>query len=169
VFGIDTGWLDLGFNDTIAQGFSVLFGKGALLSVVYLSIFLLTLLLEVSGKKRSRIASALMLLCLVLLFPIAYGVARHAGTRQANTDRGDSTSLPTIAFTAGSCDYRGKLVYLKGDLFYIYNLAYQPGSGKPTCPFDLKGVSPLVPQLWLARSGDLKEVKVIHYLKETKP
>jgi hypothetical protein len=189
VFGVNTGWLDFGFNDTIAEGFSVLFGAGALLSVVYLSIFLLALFLEVFGKTRSRSADALVPLCLVLLFPVAYGVARHAGIRQANTDRGDNTSLPTIAFTAGSCDYRGKLVYIKSDLLYIYNLAYQPSMAKLTssdssgaalpkaglrsspgkCPFDLADVSPLVPQLWLARSGDLKEVKVIHYAKEAKP
>jgi hypothetical protein len=169
VFGVETGWLEFGFNDTLARGFSVLFGAGALLSIVYLSIFLLTLVVEVFFKKRSQIVDGLIPLLLVLLFPVTYGVARNAGIRQANTDRGNSTSLPTIAFTAGSCDYRGKLVYLKGDQFYVFNLAYLSSPAKPaSCQLDLAGAPTLIPQLWLVRSSDLKEVRVIHYEREAK-
>jgi len=54
VFGVDTGWLDIGLSDTIAQGFSVLFGRGWPLSLVYLVIFLLSLALEVFWVNRSR-------------------------------------------------------------------------------------------------------------------
>jgi hypothetical protein len=168
VFGVNSGWLDFGFNDTLAHGFSVLFGTGALLSIIYVVIFLLTLIREVF-LKPSPILDALIPVILVLLFPATYGVARYAGIRQANNDRGEKSSLPTIAFGAGSCDYRGKLVYLNGDLFYISNAAYLTIPRNPTsCPLDLTDSSILVPQLWLVRSSDLKEIRVIRFGKEAK-
>lgn len=168
VFGVDTGWLEFGFNDTLASGFSVLFGSGALLSLVYLGVFLLTLICEVFYERRSRIVDALVPVLLVLLFPVTYQVARCAGIQRANNDRGSTTLLPTIAFTAGRCDYSGKLVYIKGDQFYVAGLAYLPSSAKQTsCPFDLTDASK-VPQLWLLRSSDLNDVRVIHYEKEAK-
>jgi hypothetical protein len=170
VFGVDTGWLDLGLNDTIAQGFSVLFGRGWPLSLVYLIIFLLSLALEVFWVNGSRKANACVACALVLFFPVTFWVARCAGISQANRDRGDKTSLPTITFAAGPCGYRGKVVYVKGESLYIYDLAYLEEPGKSVvCPFNLKDVSPVVPQLWLVRSVDLKDVRVVHYEKEAKP
>ena len=170
VFGVDTGWLDLGLNDTIAQGFSVLFGKGWQLSLVYLVIFLLSLALDVFWVNSTRKLSAGVACALILLFPVTFLVARCAGIGQANRDRGDKTSLPTIAFTAGPCGYRGKVVYVKGESLYIYNLAYLGEPGKSVvCPFILSDVSPQVPQLWLVRSGDLKDARLVHYEKEAKP
>jgi hypothetical protein len=170
VFGVNTGWLDLGLNDTIAQGFSVLFGTGALLSVVYLIIFLLSLGIEVFWVNHSRKVDVGVACCLVLFFPVTFWVAMYAGISQANTDRGNKTSLPTITFAAGSCTYRGKVVFVKGESLYIYDLAYLEEPRKSAvCSFDLNGVSPEVPQLWLVRSGDLKDVRVVHYQKETKP
>lgn len=186
VFGVDTGWLDFGLNDTIAQGFSVLFGTGWPLSLIYLVIFILSLALEVFWVNNSRKVNAGAACFLVLLFPVTFWVARCAGVKQANTDRGDKTSLPTITFAAGSCGYRGKAVYVKGESLYIYNLAYlgmdigstkavpkstNPPPVKPiACPFDLGESSEVkVPELWLMRSGDLKDVRIVHYEKEAKP
>jgi hypothetical protein len=122
VFGVDTGWLDLGLNDTMAQGFSVLFGSGVFLSIVYVVVFLLSVAVEAFPRNRSRLMDMEIPLFLVFLFPVTYGIARRAGIGQANVDRGDKPSLPTLVFTAGSCDYRGKLVYLKSELFYVSNL-----------------------------------------------
>jgi hypothetical protein len=167
--------LDLGFNDTIAQGFSVLFGTGWLLSVVYLIVFLLSLGIDAFGAKYSGKVNALVACLLVLLFPVTFWAAGYAGVKQANADRGEKTSLPTITFAAGPCSYRGKVVYVKGESLYIYDLAYLVEPGKSakgqslSCPFDLTGASPDVPQLWLVRSGDLKDVRVVHYKKEAKP
>jgi hypothetical protein len=169
VFGVDTGWLELGLNDTIAQGFSVLFGKGWQLSFVYLLIFLLSLALDVFWVNGSRKVNAGVAGALVLLFPVTFWVARCAGISQANRDRGDETSLPTITFAAGPCGYRGKVVYVKGESLYVYSLKYLEDPEKSVvCPFNLKDVSPVVPQLWLVRSGDLKDVRVVHHEKEAK-
>jgi hypothetical protein len=170
VFGVDAGWLDVGVNDTVAQGFSVLFGRGWPLSLIYLLIFLLSLALEVFWINGTRKLNAGVAFVLVLLFPLTFWVARCAGIGQANRDRGDKTSLPTITFAAGPCGYRGKVVYVKGESLYVYNLAYLEEPEKPAaCPFNLKDASPSVPQLWLLRSGDLKDVRVVHYEKEAKP
>src|ERR1700682_1667142 len=51
VFGIDVGWLELGVNETVAQGFSTLFGSGIWLSAAYLVIVLLSLLFEVFSSR----------------------------------------------------------------------------------------------------------------------
>jgi hypothetical protein len=170
VFGVDAGWLDLGVNDTVARGFSVLFGTGWCLSVVYVSIFLLSLVLEVFCVNHSRKLNALVACVSVLLFPVTFWVAEYAGVGQANKDRGAKTSLPTITFAAGKCSYRGKVVYVKAEALYIFDLTYLEEPGKcVVCPFDLTGASPEVPQLWFVRSGDLKDVRVIHYQKEAKP
>jgi hypothetical protein len=169
VYGINSGWLDFGFNDTVVHGFTVLFGSGVLLSIVYLIIFLLSLFAEVFYSNRSRIVDAVLVSCLVILFPITYKVARTAGISQANIDRGEKTGLPTVAFTAGACDYKGKLVYIKGESFYVYDLAYLPAPAKSvTCPIDLSGISSEVPLLWLIRAADLKNVRVVHFQKEAK-
>ncbi|MGO8807954.1 MAG: hypothetical protein ACLQJF_00665 [Candidatus Sulfotelmatobacter sp.] len=170
VFGVDTGWLDLGLNDTIAQGFSVLFGRGWPLSLVYFLIFLLSLVLEVFCVNRSRKVDVGVACGLVLFFPVTFWVAGCAGISRANRDRGDKTSLPTITFAAGPCGYLGKVVYVKGEALYIYNLAYLEAPAKSiVCPFDLNDLSSKVPQLWLMRSGDLKDVRAVHYEKEAKP
>jgi hypothetical protein len=185
VFGVDVGWLDFGFNDTIAQGFSVLFGKGRSLSVVYLAIFLVSLGIELFWVNRSQWVDASLAFGLVLFFPLTFWVAGCTGISQANTDRSDKTSLPTITFAAGPCGYRGKAVYVKGESLYIYDLDYlaaetgnpsvAPNNKRPTekpvvCPFDLGESSEVhVPELWLMRSGDLKDVRIVHYEKEAKP
>jgi hypothetical protein len=109
LFGIDTGWLDLGFNDTVARGFTVLFDAGMWLSVIYLVIFLLSLIVEVIKRESSRIVNAVVAVLLVLFFPCVYGIAFKAGVQAASGDRSDKSKLPTITFTAGPCDYRGKL------------------------------------------------------------
>ena len=170
VFGVDTGWLDLGFNDTVAQGFSVLFGTGWFLSLIYLVIFLISLALEVFCTNDGKIRNAAVAIALLLLFPVAFCVARNAGIEQANKDRGNKTTLPTITFAAEKCSYRGKVVYVKSEALYVFNLAYLEQPEKSlVCPFDLTGTSPEVPQLWLLRAGDLKDVRIVHYQKEATP
>jgi hypothetical protein len=170
VFGVDTSWLDLGFNETIARGFSVLFGTGAYLSIIYLVVFVVSVCVEVFSKSRNRFLETAIPLFLVTLFPATYFVARLAGIEQANSDRGNQTSLPTLTFAAAACDYGGKLVYVKGELFYIYNLAYLSASqSSAPCPFDVTNASQTVPQVWIVRSQELKDIRLVHYQKEAKP
>jgi hypothetical protein len=147
-----------------------LFGKGWELSLVYIVIFILFLVIEVLLPVRSRKIDAAFTCVLVLFFPVTFWVARCAGVSQANKDRGEKTSLPTVTFTADACGYGGKVVYVKGDSLYVYNLAYFGEPAKPaTCPFVVGSQPSIVPQLWLLRSGDLKDVRVVHYEKEAKP
>ncbi|HVI08857.1 MAG TPA: hypothetical protein VND65_11250 [Candidatus Binatia bacterium] len=170
VFGVDAGWLDLGVNDTIAQGFSVLFGTGWLLSAVYLLVFFLSLATEVWWSTHGKKLDTFVAVVLVLLFPVTFWVARCAGIAQANKDRSDKTSLPTITFTSSKCSYRGKVVYIKSEALYVFDLAYLEVPQKPDeCRFDLSGVSAAVPQLWLMRAPDMSDVRVVHYAKEAIP
>jgi hypothetical protein len=175
VFGINSRWLELGANDTIARGFTVLFGVGAWLSGIYIAVLVISLVVEVFLKKRNRVVEAVAAMCLVLFLIPTFFVAKKAGIDQANTDRGAKTTLPTITFVQKLCAYRGKLVYVKGELFYIYNLANLPGGTiadkARSCPIDLDGGadSAAVPQLWLVRGNDLSDVRIIHYEKEAKP
>lgn len=164
VFGIDTRWLDFGLNDTIAQGFTVLFSTGVWLSVVYLVIFLISLILEVLSTQRPRWLNTVAVVCLVLLFPATYWIASRAGIDRANTDRSDQTSLPTIVFTSGKCDYRGKLVYVKGDLFYVAKLVYanKPADGV-SCTPDLSGGPARVPSIWVLKTADLSDINIVYY------
>lgn len=170
VYGIDLGWLEVGANETIAQGFSTLFGSGVWLSAVYLLIVVLSLLTEMFTRRYNKFVNCTVVLCLIVLFPITYQLARNAGIDQANIDRGERTGLPSLTFTSGTCNYRGKLVFIKGESFYVYSLAYltKPASKPESCPFDLTGVTLDVPQLWVVRASDVKDVRIVHYLKEAK-
>jgi len=169
VFGIDASWLGVSFNDAVADGFSVLFGPGVYLSLIYLAVFLATLVVDLWTKLK-RWGQTIVAILLVILFPMTFYAARRAGIRQANIDRGDLTSLPTIVFTAGECAYRGKLVYIQSEALYLYDLTYSVQPAKNTsCRFDLAGTTPPVPMLWIVRLADLKDVTVVHYQKEAKP
>jgi hypothetical protein len=74
-----------------------------------------------------------------------------------STRRSYIRSATRIAGTATTEKIRGKVVYVKAEALYIFDLAYlgEPGKGV-LCPFDLAGASPDVPQLWLMRSSDLR-------------
>ena len=173
-FGINNGWLDFGFNETVAQGFTVLFVAKIKLSIIYLLVVLISLLVEVILGRPNRILNTIVACLLIAFFPLVYTFAGEAGSTQADVDRGGDTHLPTLDFTAGSCSYIGKLVYVKGDLVYVHNLQLLSSSNAPkpqarpetrsqACPFDLEGASSEVPQLWLIRSADIKDARIIHY------
>ncbi len=170
VFGVGGSSLDIGFNDTLAQGFAVLFGSGWALSLIYVVVFGLSVVVEMTALGRRTLLRTALPTILVAFFPVTYLFATRAGIDRANIDRGQHTTLPSMAFTAGTCAYNGKLVHLKGDLLYVYNLAYL---GVPHCcdgcPLDLSNTSPSVPQLWLIRAADIRDVRVIHYAKEVAP
>ena len=169
VFGIDSNWLELGLNDTIAEGFSVLFGAGYYLSMIYLFVFLVSVGVEVYAKPRRWLETAVAL-ALVFLFPATFFTARRAGIQQADNDRGKRTSLPTVTFSVSSCDYKGKLVYLKGELLFIYRVSYLTvPENAASCSIDVTQTSEEVPQVWIARSGELKDMRVTHYQEEAKP
>ncbi len=151
-FGIDSGWLDLGFNDTVAKGFSVLFGPAVGLSIVYGIALLTSVIIDIVSTRRRRFGEMFAAVVLVGLFPAIYWLARNAGINHANVDRGEYTSLPTVCFTAGTCDYRGKMLYLKGGLLYVYHLVYARIPAKDSsCPIDVSEPSESVPQLSLVR------------------
>ena len=182
VFGVDTTWLEFGVNDTIAKGFSVLFGAGVWLSWLYMVVFLLSAIEELLST-RSRVIDSVVVLSLLLLFPLFYLQATKVGRTQANIDRGLQSGLPVVTFSSGSCDYEGKLFYVKGDLLYVYEMHRIPESQSsvkdsesaagPTqsmsCPFEVATTAGPIPQLFLARLADLQDVRVTYSPTEVAP
>jgi len=129
-FGTDPRWLDIGFNDTLMKGFTVLFSdekhisasflEGAgLLWLVYIALFLITLIVlqTIQSQVRSRLLIA-SLLAILLFF--VYCISRSAGENRARQDSGDSTRLPTIVFTIGNSSYHGKLLALRNGTYFIH-------------------------------------------------
>jgi len=190
VFGASVSWLELGLNDTLAQGFIVLFGTGVWMSCVYLIVLLIALILEIFVKDNSRFISTIATLVLVVMFVPAYYIAKGAAVSQANIDRGPKTTLPTVTFSEKGCTYRGDLLHAKGGLLYVHNLVRvadttPKSAGKvpvtasagqareqpipaalPKCPIEAQETSGTIPQLWLVRVDDLEDVRIVHYQKE---
>jgi hypothetical protein len=193
VFGASAGWLEFGLNDTLARGFTVLFGTGAWMSVVYLIVLLVSLIVEIFLTGSGRLVSTVATLLLVIMFIPTYCIARHAGIRQANIDRGSTTMLPTVTFSDKKCTYRGDLLYAKGGLLYVHNLVNvldatatdgmnsaatkgtvqaetKPSATSiPKCPIEVGKSSGMIPQLWLVRLEGLEDVRIVHYQKEVRP
>jgi len=193
LFGASAGWLEFGLNDTLARGFTVLFGTGGWMSVVYLVVLLVSLFVEIFLTSRGRLVSTVATLVLVIMFIPTYCIARRAGIRQANIDRGSTTMLPTVTFSDKGCTYRGDLLYAKGELLYVHNLVKVPdatvddnmnsaaarGSVQartkldstpiPKCPIEVGESSGMIPQLWLVRLDGLEDVRIVHYQKEVQP
>ena len=193
VFGASAGRLEFRANDTMARGFTVLFGTGVWMSVVYLAVLLVSLLVEIFLTSKGRLVSTVATLVLVIMFIPTYCIARRAGIRQANIDRGATTMLPTVTFADKGCTYRGDLLYAKAELLYVHNLVNVPdvtagdsmNSGAtrgsvqartklntkpiPKCPIDVGESSGMIPQLWLVRLDGLEDVRIVHYQKEVRP
>jgi hypothetical protein len=171
-FGVSAERLEFGANDTLARGFTVLFGAGRWLSVAYLVVLIVSLSVEIFWTSGGRILSTVASLVLVIMFIPTYYIARGAGIRQANTDRGSSTTLPTITFSDKKCTYRGDLLYAKGELLYVHNLVKvaddatdsKPGATPASkCPIEVGEEAGKIPQLWFVRLGDLEDVRIVHY------
>jgi hypothetical protein len=178
VFGINAKWLEFGLNDVIARGFTVLFDAGAWLSIVYLVVFGLSLIVE-AFKKDSGVSYVVATILLAAGLIPTYSIAKSAGISRATTDRGDKTTLATVIFTEKHCAYRGKLLYVKGETLFVYDLvaiADETARAKESdraCPIQIekpdKSNQPSVPQLWMIRASDLEDVRIDHYDKEPKP
>ena len=111
-----------------------------------------------------------MAVALIVMLVPTYLVSRTAGVQAANRDRSGATRLATITFTQGHCDYRGKLVDLKSELLFVYNLAKVTGPISPDkpCPIEPLAESK-VPPLWLIRSDAVSDARIIHYAQEAIP
>jgi hypothetical protein len=168
VFGISPRWLELGVDDTVARGFAVLFGAGEALTWIYLTALAIAILIEYFFPARSRSINTAAAIALVLLFVPTYLVSRRAGISAANIDRSDKTTLPTVTFAQQSCSYMGKLVYLRNDTLFVSTLQQTGPASTGPCPIDRPADAGGVPQLWLLRSTDLQDVRVIHYDREAK-
>ena len=147
-FGLDPKFLDRNFHDTLVKGFTIIFaGSG-----VWIPYALLLLPLLVKNFPRrpflrllSTVALALMLLVTVYL------LSRSAGERTARTDKGDKSTLPDITFAIGKQQLVGKLLYIRGDSYFIHRVRRQAEESGGEL------------QLSVYRSSQMDEVKVTEH------
>ncbi len=169
VFGINAKSLEFGLDDVLARAFTVLIDAGFLLSIVYLAVFGVSVIVE-AFKKDSGISYVITAILIVAGFVPTYYIAKSAGRDRANTDRGDRTKLAHLSFIEKGCSYHGKLVYLKGDTLYVYNLRPFPDNRAPgpNCPIALpdKEHQSTIPQIWIIRNSELEDVRIDQYAKE---
>jgi hypothetical protein len=131
-FGIEPRTLDIGFNDTLARGFTILFSGEKLtvlsflsgagqLWLAYISLAVVTLLLKENLLDRSWLKIWLAFFLSALLVWV-YFVSRSAGAHRAELDKGENTRLPGITFRVGNCAYHGKLLLLRGGTYFIHDV-----------------------------------------------
>jgi hypothetical protein len=118
-FGLDPKFLDLGFHYTLVRGFTVIFIGARWLSVLYIALLLIPSLVNASNWRSSKKIASMALLFVGLL-PIVYVMSRSAGERRARVDSGSKSTLPAITFTIQKRPLVGKLLYIKGDLYFVH-------------------------------------------------
>jgi hypothetical protein len=58
----------------------------------------------------------------VVLLPAVYFVSRSAGQQKAKVDAGLMSTLPGVTFTFERRPFIGKLLYVKGDSYFIHRV-----------------------------------------------
>ena len=118
MFGLDPRFLDLGFHDTLVKGFTIIFSGAMWLVAPYAALAVGALLIGWVRAPWGRFIcmAALFLLSLI----ICYRLSRSAGEDAARIDMGDKSTLPDITFTVAKQDWRGRLVFLKGDVYFVH-------------------------------------------------
>jgi len=125
-FGLDPRFLDIGFHDTLLRGFTVMLSSSAWMWFIYPLLFGTTLFLS-----RSEIAIEykvpILLVVLVGTLLAIYCFSHRAGEEKARVDKGTMSTLPTIIFNYQHHALAGRLVYLKGDLYFVDRVRSQGG------------------------------------------
>lgn len=133
-FGLDPKFLDLGFHDTLVRGFTIIFAGARLLGVLYVALLMIPPLLNISNVQAWK-KICLMALLFVGLLPIVYLISRSAGEQRARVDAGPTSTLPAITFTFQKRSWVGKLLYMKGDLYFVHHV--RPLGGEDTGNIEL--------------------------------
>ena len=120
-FGLDPKFLDLGFHDTLVRGFTVIFIGARLLGVLYVALLLVPPFLNIS-RWRPLIKILLMAALFIALLPAVYLISRSAGEQKARVDAGSMSTLPAVTFTFQKRSLIGKLLYMKGDIYFIHRV-----------------------------------------------
>lgn len=155
--GLSPHWLDLGVSDSLVSGFTILFTGGKWLWPFYVAVLLIPVTLELlpwGNRPFVRIMSTVVMVA--LLFPI-YLVSRSAGIQQAQIDKDPTFSrLPVITFASKEGKrYFGKLLYLKGEMYFIREVRDIDSADKDSGASDIS--------LSIYRAEDLRDVKVTGY------
>lgn len=120
-FGLDPKFLDLGFHDTLVRGFTIIFVGARWLAVLYVALFLVPSFLNISSA-RSLVKIVSMAVLFVGLLPAVYLISRTAGERKAKLDAGSVSTLPAVTFMFQKRPHIGKLLYIKGDIYFIHRV-----------------------------------------------
>ena len=118
-FGLDPRFLDVSFHDTLLRAFTLMFATADwTLWFVYGSLFLVPPLVNRSAF-RPALKIILLSIFFVTLLLWIYFVSRSAGEQKARIDKGDLSTLPAITFKLQKQPLVGKLLYMKGELYFV--------------------------------------------------
>jgi hypothetical protein len=95
-----------------------MFVGSAWMWIIYPLLFATTLFLSRS-RIRARYKIPTMLVILVGALLSIYYLSSSAGEQKARIDEGTKTTLPTMTFNYQHRALTGRLVYLKGDLYFV--------------------------------------------------
>ena len=123
LFGLDPRFLDLGFHDTLVKGFTIIFAGASWLTVPYGALLLVTLFLSLI-RWPPWVKFLFMAVLFTALLLSVYLISRSAGERAARIDKGDHSTLPDITFSLGKRALIGKLLFVKGDAYFVHRLRH---------------------------------------------
>lgn len=149
-FGLDPRFLDLGFHDTLLRGFTVMFVGSAWMWCIYPLLFASTLLLSRS-RIRIRYKVPIMLTVLVGALLAIFFLSSSAGQEKARIDKGNMSTLPTMTFNYQQRALTGRLVYLKGDLYFIDRVRAQGSE-------DSSGL-----QVTIYRTSEINDIRITEH------
>ena len=157
-FGLDERFVDIGFYDTVVKGLTVLLHGSIFPTLLVLFLFLAVSAFLKAWWDKNRWLPDVILLAALLVIPICgYRLYRSAGLERASIDQGPNTKLPNIVFKQAGASMVGKLVYLKGDTYFIHDVRpdrdVRPVSNEPES----------LHQLSILKASELSDVKVIEH------
>jgi hypothetical protein len=150
-FGLDSRFLDVSFHDTLLRAFTLIFATADwTLWFLYGSLFLVPPLVN-RFALRSALKIVLLSIFFVALLLWIYFISRSAGEQKARIDKGDLSTLPAITFTLQKQPLVGKLLYMKGELYFVDRVRPQ-GDEKPGQL-----------QLSLYKASEIEDVKIVEH------
>lgn len=148
-FGLDPKFLELSFHDTLFRAFTLATGDWELW-FIYGVLFAVPALVNRSALDSVWKILSLSIFFVVLLLCI-YFVSRSAGEERARVDKGDTSTLPAITFKFQKQAFVGKLVFMKGELYFVDRVRPQ---GNET---------PAQLQLSIYKSSEVEDVKIVEH------
>jgi hypothetical protein len=151
--GLDARYLDISFYDTVVRGVILVITNHNLL-IAALLLVAVPILIRVWLHNKPVLTTVLMLGVLGITF-YTYRRSQIAGADRASLDQGNNTSLQSLSFKYAGVYRIGRLVYLKGDTYFIHNVHTLDNVASH------RGEPPALPQISIFKASELSDVRVV--------